>query len=92
MRESETVRVRLPGGHDGRALLARDGDREYLWLGAGEDVAAGDEIRVEGEPARVAQAARREHGGRPTTVARIQRLASRGAASGPDRTGSPAPA
>lgn len=92
MRESETVRVRLPGGSDARALLARDGEREYLWFGASAQVAVDDEIRVEGQPVRVAQAARREHGGSSTTVVRIQRLASRGAPAGPDRPRSPAPA
>jgi len=92
MRESDTVRVRLPGGNDARALLARDGDREYLWFGTVEDVYPDDEIHVEGRPARVVQAARQEHGGRRTTVVRIQRLAYPGAAAAQDRTGSPAPA
>lgn len=92
MRESERVQVRLPSGIDTHAVLARDGHREYLWLGSSEALGAHDRIRVDGEPVRVAQAASHRHGDRPTTVAQIRRLTAGSGTPRPAPRGSGPPA
>lgn len=67
--EEGTVRVTLPSGSRTDAVLARDGDREYLGFGGSQAFAANDRIRVDPRTVRVARAAFRHRAGRSATVA-----------------------